>query len=123
MPQPNAMVLYVQDVERSGAFYGKLFGLDPVEASPNFRSFAFDSGLKLGIYAWRQAEPHTVMTGGGTELVFPVPSDAEVDATCTDWRIRGLNIVLPPTDAVFGRTFVAIDPDGHRLRVFAERQA
>jgi hypothetical protein len=27
--------------------------------------------------------------------------------------------VQPPTDMDFGRTFVALDPDGDRLRVFA----
>jgi predicted DNA-binding transcriptional regulator YafY len=35
-----------------------------------------------------------------------------------DWSRRGLKIAQPPTDMDFGRTFVALDPDGHRLRVF-----
>ena len=28
-------------------------------------------------------------------------------------------IAFPPTDLDFGRSFVALDPDGHRLRVYA----
>jgi len=28
-------------------------------------------------------------------------------------------IALPPTDLDIGRSFVALDPDGHRLRVYA----
>jgi hypothetical protein len=32
---------------------------------------------------------------------------------------RGLPIAQAPTAMDFGPTFVALDPDGHRLRVFA----
>ncbi len=38
-----------------------------------------------------------------------------------DWSLRGLPILQAPTNMDFGRTFVALDPDGHRLRVFAPR--
>ncbi len=31
---------------------------------------------------------------------------------------RGLTIAQAPSDMDFGRTFVALDPDGHRLRVY-----
>ncbi len=31
---------------------------------------------------------------------------------------RGVEIIQPPMEADFGRTFTAVDPDGHRLRVF-----
>ena len=34
------------------------------------------------------------------------------------WVSRGVTIAQAPTDLDFGRTFVALDPDGHRLRVF-----
>ena len=43
---------------------------------------------------------------------------AAVDATHADWKERGLPILQSPTEMDFGRTFVAGDPDGHRLRVF-----
>ena len=39
-----------------------------------------------------------------------------------DWSLRGLPILQAPIDMDFGRTFVALDPDGHRLRVFAPRE-
>ena len=51
---------------------------------------------------------------GGFEIVR-----ADVDAQHVDWRKRGLPIAQAPTTMDFGRTFVALDPDGHRLRVFA----
>lgn len=34
-------------------------------------------------------------------------------------RERGLSIAQAPVAMDFGMTFVALDPDGHRLRVFA----
>ena len=33
-------------------------------------------------------------------------------------RGAGLKILQTPTDLDFGRTFVALDPDNHRLRVY-----
>jgi hypothetical protein len=48
-----------------------------------------------------------------------VESNAAVDATFADWSGRGLPIAQKPTGMDFGYTFVALDPDGHRLRVFA----
>ena len=35
------------------------------------------------------------------------------------WSQRGLRIAQAPVGMDFGHTFVALDPDGHRLRVFA----
>lgn len=54
--------------------------------------------------------------GGETEIAFTA---ADVDAVHADGAARGLAIAQPPTDLDFGRTFVALDLDGHRLRVFA----
>jgi len=37
----------------------------------------------------------------------------------TGWTKRGLAIAQEPTKMNFGFTFTALDPDGHRLRVYA----
>jgi predicted enzyme related to lactoylglutathione lyase len=42
-----------------------------------------------------------------------------VDAVYADWASRGLRILQTPVEMDFGYTFVATDPDGHRLRVYA----
>jgi hypothetical protein len=42
-----------------------------------------------------------------------------VRTTHADFSRRKLPIAQEPTAAEFGYTFVALDPDGHRLRVFA----
>jgi predicted enzyme related to lactoylglutathione lyase len=54
-------------------------------------------------------------------LGFSVADATAVDALHQEWRKRGLKITQAPTEMDFGRTFVALDPDGHRLRVFAPR--
>jgi uncharacterized glyoxalase superfamily protein PhnB len=56
-------------------------------------------------------------TGHRAELAFMVDSHVAVDALYEEWRKEGLSIEQEPMTAVFGRTFVALDPDGHRLRV------
>lgn len=43
----------------------------------------------------------------------------DVEQLYRDWTARGFAIPLEPTTLAFGYTFVATDPDGHRLRVCA----
>ncbi|NIX76967.1 VOC family protein [Microvirga terricola] len=115
MPDPSLVILYVDRPEASAAFYADLLGQSPVEASPTFAMFALPSGFKLGLWARHTVEPAATGAGGGTELAFPV---ADVDAVYLDWAGRGLAVIQPPTEMDFGRTFVGLDPDGHRLRVY-----
>ena len=35
------------------------------------------------------------------------------------WQGLGVPVIQAPTEMDFGLTFTALDPDGHRLRVFA----
>lgn len=118
MSKPNFVLFYVASPTESAAFYADLLDRPAVDASPNFAMFALDSGLMLGLWASRDVQPPAT-AGGGTELAFSVDSPAEVDALHVRWAAKGLPIVQPPTAMDFGHTFVATDPDGHRLRVFA----
>jgi catechol 2,3-dioxygenase-like lactoylglutathione lyase family enzyme len=119
----NFVILYVQDATASADFYARLLGGPPVEASPGFAMFVTPSGVKLGLWTRDTVAPKVAAVSGGCELAFPVADDAAVDQTHADWRERGLKVAQPPTDMEFGRTFVALDPDGHRLRVFAPAAA
>lgn len=116
--EPNLVILYVKQPTDSAAFYAELFDREPVETSPGFALFVLPSGLKLGLWARSGIAPATDAAPGASELAFPMPSDAHVDAIWEDWRARGISILQPPTQMDFGRTFTAADPDGHRLRVF-----
>jgi predicted enzyme related to lactoylglutathione lyase len=75
-------------------------------------------GIMLGLWG-RDGVAPTANAPGGGEIALSVENNEALEARHADWRQRGLSIVQPPTDMDFGRTFVALDPDGHRLRVFA----
>jgi predicted enzyme related to lactoylglutathione lyase len=118
MPSPNFVLLYVDSPEASGAFYAGLLERQPVDASPTFVMFALDKGVMLGLWSRHTVEPAASAAGGGAELAFTVES-AALDATFADWKKRGIATLQQPTEMDFGRTFVGLDPDGHRLRVFS----
>ncbi|KRB21742.1 drug:proton antiporter [Mesorhizobium sp. Root695] len=117
MTAPNFVILYVDQPQQSGAFYSALLGREPVESSPTFVLFVLDKGFKLGLWSRHTVEPAAAVAGGG-EIVFALDTPDAVDATHAEWSGRGLTILQTPTDMDFGRTFVALDPDNHRLRVY-----
>jgi catechol 2,3-dioxygenase-like lactoylglutathione lyase family enzyme len=119
MQHPNFFILYVNDPLASAAFYEKLLGRAPVQAQSTFALFVLEGGIKLGLWSRHTVEPAAKATGGGHELCFHVIAKARVDEIHAEWCALGLPIAQPPTEMDFGRTFVALDPDQHRLRVFA----
>ncbi|TWA71383.1 catechol 2,3-dioxygenase-like lactoylglutathione lyase family enzyme [Azospirillum brasilense] len=121
----NIILLYVDSPTASAAFYADLTGKPPVEASPTFAMFALDSGVMLGLWSCHTVEPAASVgpLGGSGEIGFRVADAEAVRALHDDWVRRGLTIAQPPTAMDFGHTFVALDPDGHRLRVFAPMEA
>lgn len=116
MPNLSLVILYVNSPTASAAFYADLLRQEPAQASPTFAMFALPSGIGLGLWSSHTVEPAAAAAGGGAEIAFTAD---DIDAVHTDWSARGLTIAQMPTEMDFGRTFVALDPDGHRLRVFA----
>ena len=127
MSHPNFVILYVDDPPKSADFYANLLGRGPTELSATFAMFALDSGVMFGLWSKHTAAPAVVRQsdpGGGGELAFSVDGKARVDElyslwTGREWTGRGLRIAQVPITLDFGYTFVALDPDQHRLRVFA----
>lgn len=119
MAEPDFLILYVNSPAESARFYADLLAKAPVESSPTFAMFALESGVMLGLWSRHTVEPAAQAAGGGAELAFTVADDGQVDALFEDWGRRGLAVAQAPTRMDFGYTFVALDPDGHRLRVFA----
>lgn len=114
-------LLYVNEPQKSEQFYTKLFGIKPVESAPTFVLFVLANGMKLGLWIKKDVHPPVaVNTVASSELDFEVD---DVDAVCEQWKAAGAKIVQKPMDLDFGRSFVAEDPDGHRLRALklAER--
>jgi predicted enzyme related to lactoylglutathione lyase len=118
VPDPNFVILYVKSSTNSAAFYADLLGKAPVEASPSFAMFALDGGAMLGLWAAHTVEP-AATAAGGAEVAFAVGGIDAVRSMHATWSEKGLTIAQAPTGMDFGFTFVALDPDGHRLRVFA----
>lgn len=123
MTDPNFIILYVNNPAISSNFYADLLGKAPIQASPNFVMFMLDSGVRLGLWSKQNVEPAAIMTGGGGEIAFPAASNEAVDTLHRDWSKRGLTMAQAPTDMDFGYMFVALDLDGHRLRVYAPSES
>lgn len=120
MFDPSYVLLYVDTPERSARFYAELLGRQPVEASPTFALFVLESGSKLGLWARDTVAPAAdPIRTARSELAFAVPDDDTLAQRHADWADKGLPIAQPPARMDFGYTFVALDPDGHRLRVFS----
>lgn len=119
MTDPNFFILYVDDPLASARFYAGLLGKEPIESAPTFAMFALESGIMMGLWSKHTVEPAAQATGGSGEFAFSVADDDAVKALYADWSKKGLVILQEPTKLDFGFTFVALDPDGHRLRVFA----
>lgn len=117
MPSPNLVILYVEDPAASAAFYGALFERRPVASFPTYIAFDLGGGFTLGLWANRRVDPPPPRTGNRGELAFMVEDEAAVRALHQQWSERGVKIEKEPHEDVFGLTFVALDPDGHRIRV------
>ena len=115
---PPFTILYVANPARSARFYHKLFGRPPVEESPTFAMFAFESGAKLALWSSATVEPAATQSAGAMELAFPLPDETSVDKGLAEWQAHGLTIIQQPTRMEFGYTGMALDPDGHRLRLY-----
>lgn len=116
--EPNVVVLYVDDLVITSQFYQDLLGIRP-EASPTFHSFTLSNGMSLALKARHSVTPPTEERSGNGELAFTLEDYKKVDELFSEWQTKGINIISTPSQVPFGYTFVALDPDGHRLRVAA----
>jgi hypothetical protein len=123
MFDPHLIILYVNNPINSTIFYEKILGNPPVEYKPTFSLFALASGIMLGLWSRHTVQPSINVAGGASELALSVPDQYTVDAMHADWSKQGITIAQFPTTMELGYTFVALDLDGHRLRIFAPKRA
>jgi catechol 2,3-dioxygenase-like lactoylglutathione lyase family enzyme len=117
MAKANLIILYVADPLASVSFYSKLLDKEPLVSFPTFSSFELQDGFVLGLWAQDTVAPEPSKTGNRSELAFMVKDEEAVRAHYEKWKGAGLTIAQELTKMDFGPTFVALDPDGHRLRV------
>src|SRR5271156_3010134 len=118
-PSLGFVLLFVSNSQKSSLFYQEIFDIKPIEESPTYVMFALKNGVMLGLWSRYTAEPRVEMLAGGEELCFAAE---DVDAVYTAWGKKHVTIAQKPAELDFGRTFVALDPDGHRIRVYKLRK-
>jgi catechol 2,3-dioxygenase-like lactoylglutathione lyase family enzyme len=123
MPDFSFLILYVDNPPNSAAFYAGLLGRPVIEQSPTFAMLPLRDGVMLGLWSRHAVEPAATGAAGFSEVAFTAADIGEVEKLHDDWKARGLPIAQAPTRMDFGTTFVALDPDGHRLRVFVPETA
>lgn len=119
MSEQHFTIFYVNDVVASTAFYERLLGRAPIDASPGFAMFGLSEGAMLGLWRRGDVQPAPRAAAGAAELALVATDNSAVDQRHAQWRAAGIEIVQAPTAMDFGYTFTGIDPDGHRVRVFA----
>lgn len=125
MNHPNFILLYTKSPETSREYYSKILKKEAIESSPNFVMFALDSGLMLGLWASHDVQPKPIFDpnlSAQNEIAIAVDENHTVDEMFSEWENLGVSIVQKKTMMDFGYTFVATDPHGHRLRVFAPKK-
>lgn len=114
-PSLGFVLLFVANPQKSSLFYQQFFEMKPLEESPTFVMFALKNGVLLGLWSKYTAEPRVEAPAGALEICFPAEN---VDALYEELGKKHATIAQKPTDMGFGRTFVILDPDGHRIRVY-----
>lgn len=114
-PSLGFVLLFVENPQKSSLFYQDLLGLNPIEESPTFVMFALKNGVILGLWSRYTAKPRVESPAGALEVCFAANN---VDALYEAWGKKHVTVAQKPTDMDFGRTFVVLDPDGHRIRVY-----
>ncbi len=114
-PSLGLTILFVNNPQKSSLFYQEVLGLKPIESSATFVMFILENGVMLGLWSKHTAEPRVESVPGAFEIGFP---SENVDEVYKKWSQQHVTVAQKPTDMDFGRTFVILDPDGHRIRVY-----
>ncbi len=114
--KPNLQLVYVSNIEVSTAFYKTIFNSEPVFSSPRYVAFSAGGDALFAIWTGGTVPDQNVPRF--SEIGIMLPSSEDVDGLFEQWKkIPSVKIVQEPRTEIFGRTFLAKDPDGHVIRV------
>lgn len=114
---PNLLLFYVKDPLQSALFYEKIFGIKPIASFPTYVAFTFENGLTFSLWSIQAENFISEGTGHRCELSFMVDTEQTVRKLRKQWQELNVTIEQDLHEAKFGLTFVALDLDGHRIRV------
>ena len=117
MHTPNLVIFYVENPQKSSRFYEQIFARSPVDFYPSWVSFTFENGLHFGLWSNKAINFISGGVGHRSEFSFMVANEKIVQDLYDKWKMLDIFIEQEIHQAVFGLTFVALDPDGHRIRV------
>lgn len=114
---PNLLLFYVKNPMESAIFYEQIFKTKPVASYPTYVAFSFANGLTFSL--WSTQAKNFISGGEGhrSELAFMVTNEEQVRIIRDSWKELHVQFEQDLHEAAFGLTFVALDPDGHRIRV------
>lgn len=112
------IILYVANVRTSAQFHADRLGVPVAEESPGFAMLPLPGGAMLGLWVKGGVAPAPTGGAGASELAFTVGDAEALRAMHLDWVAKGVPMLNAPTQMDFGLNFTAVDPDGHRLRMF-----
>ena len=122
MDRLGYVILFVQDLERSLAFYRDVIGVPFRLEGDGYLEFA-TQGARFGLYDRNRLEELTGQGPGapehpGGEVVFLVE---DVDAEAARLRAAGAAVLAGPVDRPWGhRTLHVEDPDGFVVELAVE---
>jgi lactoylglutathione lyase len=113
----GAITLFVQDPQRSKAFYEEVFGAPAIFEDENSVAFKFDNLIVnlLAMPAARELiEPASVAEQeAGSRVQLTIWVD-DADSICAQLAVPGVELLNGPVDREWGmRTASFTDPDGH----------
>jgi catechol 2,3-dioxygenase-like lactoylglutathione lyase family enzyme len=120
----GALTMFVEDPQRSKAFYEKVFDAPAVYEDDNSVAFKFENTI-VNLLVRHEAPgligPAPVASAGaGSSFQLTVWVD-DADAVCAELVKRGVELVNGPLDREWGmRTAAFADPDGHVWEVAQE---
>ena len=117
MLTPNLLLFYVKNPLESAVFYENIFSRKPLASFPTYVAFSFENGLMFSLWSMQAEDFASGGSGHRSELAFMVDDEDMVRELRRRWGDLGVAIEQDLREAVFGLTFVALDPDGHRIRV------
>lgn len=112
-----AITLFVEDLDATKQFYGRVFGLPVVYEDPNSAVFKFGDTminlLKTDAVNELIKPAKMAARDAGHRFVFTIQVD-DVDAMCAQLTARGVQLLNGPMDRPWGiRTASFIDPGGY----------
>lgn len=110
-------IVYVSDVQSSVKFYTELLNLQVSFESPRYVTMDLAQDVSLALWTGKKEVLEEAPVRTSEVCINLGAGEEEILSTYDAWRNKGVSIAEEPHQDVFGTTFVALDPDGNRIRV------